>query len=354
MAVKQRRVEISILNLLFCLLVIWIHCCSHPVTVLDHSSWKYGVIYLTQRLSFVSVYGFFFLSGVKLTLGHTAPPSALSYLGRRGKAILLPYLLAVVLYYLFFVWRGYFPFSLTDLSGYAIRGDLASPFYFVIALTQFILLAPLFRWLARTCCPAFLLPMALGVGLISGQCFNDVLHLLSPTLNFAYSDRIFTTYLLYYLAGCFAGQYYDRFLELLRKNTAVLLVCAGLFTAANALSAWRYFVDGVGVSYFLLELFNTLYLFSAILALYALALRFSGELPAPLRSMDRATFLVYLYHPLVITCFNSLAGRLGIVKVSTQFVLRVLVVYTVTFLACILWQQGYSRVKTALRPSHPN
>ena len=66
--------------------------------------------------------------------------------------------------------------------------------------------------------------------------------------------------------------------------------------------------------------------------------------------MDRASYLVYLYHALVITCFNALADRLGITKVSLQFLLRLAVVYTVTFLGCMLWQWGYGRVKQCLRP----
>ena len=47
---------------------------------------------------------------------------------------------------------------------------------------------------------------------------------------------------------------------------------------------------------------------------------------------------------------TGLADRLGITKVSLQFLLRLAVVYTVTFLGCMLWQWGYGRVKQCLRP----
>ena len=347
MTTKKRRTEISILNLLFCLLVVWIHCCSHPITVLDRSSWQFALILALQRLAFVSVHGFFFLSGVKLTLGG-GTQSLGRYWLRRGKAIFLPYLLAVFLYYIFFVWRQYFPLSLTDLAGYAVRGDLAAPFYFVIALAQFVLLTPLFRWLAKRWSPVILLPLAYGITILSVQYFNEVLHLFSPTLNFAYSDRVFTSYLFYYLAGCCAGQYYDRFQEMLKKNTGLLGVCALSFAAADVFVSHRIMADGIAFS--CPELIRSLYLGSAILALYALAIRVPGELPALVQRMDRASYLVYLYHALVITCFNTLADRLGITKVSLQFLLRLAVVYTVTFLGCMLWQWGYGRVKQCLRP----
>ena len=71
MSVQKRREELTALNLLFCFMVLWSHCSGHPITVLDHSSWQYGLMISLQRLSFVSVSGFFFLSGVKLTLNST-------------------------------------------------------------------------------------------------------------------------------------------------------------------------------------------------------------------------------------------------------------------------------------------
>ena len=44
MSVQKRREELTTLNLLFCLMVLWSHCSGHPITVLDHSSWQYGLM----------------------------------------------------------------------------------------------------------------------------------------------------------------------------------------------------------------------------------------------------------------------------------------------------------------------
>lgn len=348
MASNKRLEELSVLNLLFCFMVLWSHCSGHPITVLDHSSWQYGLMISLQRITFVSVSGFFFLSGLKLTLSKKAPPKLGHYYWTRIQKIFLPYLLAVLVYYVYFLRNGYFSFSLPELGGYIIRGDLSAPFYFVIALAQFVLLVPLFRWLARRWSPVVLLPVALLITLLSAQYFNDILHIFSPALNFAYSDRIFTTYLIYYLAGCCAGQYYETFVELLKKNFSLLVGCALFFGAADVYCGWRLFVDGQSVPF--LETLHALYQITAIPAFYALAIRYPIHLPAFARKMDQASFLVYLYHSLVITAFNGLAERLGISKVSVQFVLRVLVVYSLTFAACIFWQWGYGRLKAALKP----
>ena len=260
---------------------------------LSELSWQFGLMICLQRLAFVSVSGFFFLSGVKLTLP-TAPPPLGRYWRRRVQAIFLPYLLAVAVYYMYFMRHGYFGFSLPDLIGYAVRGDLSAPFYFVVALAQFVVLVPLFRWLARRWSPVILLPVALGVTMLSGQYLNDMLHLLSPALNFAYGDRIFTTYLVYYLAGCCAGQCYQEFVELLQKNLRLLVGCALFLMAADAYCSWQLFVNGQPVPF--LETLHTLYQLTAIPALYALALRFPIRLPPLAQKMDRASFLVYLYH----------------------------------------------------------
>ena len=229
MAEKKRLSELSVLNLLFCFMVLWSHCSGQPITVLDHSSWQYGLMICLQRLTFVSVSGFFFLSGVKLTLS-SGPLRLGRYYGKRIKSIFLPYLLAVAVYYMYFMRHGYFGFSLPDLIGYAIRGDLSAPFYFVVALAQFVLLVPLFRWLARRWSPVLLIPISLGITLLSAQYLNDMLHLLSPALNFAYGDRLFTTFLVYYLAGCCAGRNYEAFTQLLRDNFTLL--AAALWLAA--------------------------------------------------------------------------------------------------------------------------
>src|SRR5699024_6895942 len=97
-AEKKRLRELSALTLLFCFMVLWSHCSGQPITVLDHSSWQYGLMICLQRLTFASVSGFFFLSGVQLTLS-PGPLRLGRYYGNRIKSSFLPYLLAVPVYY---------------------------------------------------------------------------------------------------------------------------------------------------------------------------------------------------------------------------------------------------------------
>ena len=64
----KRKNELSLLNIIFCLLVIFIHIASAPIAGLSKGSWQYGVFFVPWRLSSFVVQGFIFLSGLKMFL----------------------------------------------------------------------------------------------------------------------------------------------------------------------------------------------------------------------------------------------------------------------------------------------
>lgn len=209
---------------------------------------------------------------------------------------------------------------------------MSGQFYFLIALLQFILLAPLFQSLARRWSPALLLPFALGVTWLSSMYFNSILQLFLPDASFPYSDRVFTSY----LAGCCIGQHYQRFLDLLRENRELITALCLFFALADGSISLLAFSGRRSAPY--LELVHTLYILSAILFIFEWAYRRTTSLPCLVQRLDRASYLIYLYHCLVIVIFNSAAARLGITRVSILFLLRILVTYTVTTTGSLLWQ----------------
>lgn len=344
---SRRLEELSILNVLFCLLVVLIHVLSQTVISLERTSWQYALVLIVHRLSFVSVPGFFFLSGLKLTLPRSRPQPLVRYYLGRTKTLLLPYLLAAAVYYLYFVAIGWYAFSPVQFLQETALGTLSAPFYFLVALVQFILLAPLFRWLARRFHPVLLLPLALGITWLSALYFNSILQLFVPGAAFSYSDRVFTTYLVYYLAGCCAGTRYPAFLALLEDSRSLLNAAALFFGAADAAVSVLLFSGRRAAPF--LELVHTLYILSAIPALFAWALRHKSLLQGVpgrlLGPVDRASYLIYLYHCLVITEFNRRAPQLVGTRASALLLLRIVVVYPVTIAGCILWQRLRAAVK---------
>jgi len=351
MAQTRRLEELSILNVLFCLLVVLIHVLSHPVTYLDKSSWQYILVLVPQRLSFVSVYGFYFLSGIKLTLPRSRPQGLGEYYLGRIKKLLLPYLLAAAAYYMCFVILGWYPLSLSRFAREAALGTLSAHFYFLIVLAQFILLTPLFRWLSGRYHPVFLLPLALGITWLSARYIESILQLFGPDVALPQGLDVFTSYLVYYLAGCCAGQNYQRFLALLRENRSLLIAAAVFFGAADGIVSALAFSGRRSAPF--LETVHTLYILSAIPALYGWALSAAQRakpLPRLLGAVDRASYLIYLYHCLIITLFNGVAHRVVGDRISIQLLLRILTVYPVSIGGCIIWQRLWAAVKKQLKP----
>lgn len=343
MAKAARRPELSRLNILFCLMVIWIHVASHAVSNLDPAGWQFALVFIPQRLAFVSVPAFFFLSGLKLTLFSARHSNLKKYWLGRIRTILLPYILAVAVYYLYFWTHHYFPFSLLDFGGYLIRGDLSSHFYFVVTLVQFTILTPLFLWLSKRFHPAILLPFALGLTWLSSLYLQSILATAVPGVTFAYGDRVFLSYLVYYLAGCCAGQAYPKFLELLENNAPLITALAVFFALWDGVASWLGFSGRRDVPY--MELVHTLYILSAILLLFLLVSRDRSPLSRLGAAVDRGSYLIYLYHCLAVVIFNDQMARLGIPSVGVQLVLRILVVYPVSLGGVLLWQLLVGKVR---------
>lgn len=331
---KRRNPTLSCLNLFFCILVVFIHATSEPVTAYTPGTLPYLAVMIPWRLSSFVVQGFIFLSGVKLCLDGKDTLRTPIFLWRRVKSVLLPYLLWNCLYYVYFVHKGYFPFRLSDLAAYTVRGDLVSPFYFVILIMQFYLLAPLFVRLTAKCRSFPLLASAFVLML---GCWKGIPILLDSlgSAPFPYLDRVFTTYLFYFVLGCVAGRYYEAFCNTLRKQTAILGVVFAVL-AVGDIVMYAVLLPSLGGN--LADIYHVFYCIAAILFAFAVSLRRKNPLPRVLALADRATYAVYLLHCLPIFWINEKMTLLGIQSTALRYGIRLLFVFCVSFGLCLLWQ----------------
>ena len=336
---KKRRTELSCLNLLLCLLVIFIHASSEPVGRLLRDSWQYFAVMVPWRLAAFVVQGFFFLSGVKLCLGAKEPFDTLAFYRRRLRTVVLPYLAAVFLYYCWFVRIGYFPFSLRALARYAVVGDLVSPFYFVVTIVQFYLLAPLFLRAAKSVFPPVLLTGSFAVMMLCWKGLGQ---------GFAYTDRLFTTYLFYLVLGCTAGVHYEAFCAFLRRRTLPLCALWAVLAA----------VDIAGFSGRVLglvpwnEWLHTAYCIAAILACAALCLRLGQRsVPRWIMAMDAVTYPVFLCHSFFIFWLNDKLTAWGVTSIAVRYAARLAFVYPVSFALCMGGRSLRRRLSAGKRPA---
>lgn len=348
---NARKHELTWMSLAFCLMVLFSHCAGHPITHLRTDSWQFALLLLAQRLTYVSVYGFFLLSGIKLTLSRSRPIRWGPYMKGRAKALLLPYLAANVIYYAFYCWGiHYYTPDWGKFLGYLLHGNLVSPFYFLIVMFQFTLLSPALYWAAGHIPAKLALPAALVISWGSELYLSQLIGLLIPGYHYPWSDRTFTTYLVYFLGGCYMGRHYSAFTAWLKGHTRPVTVLFLLSAGADLVLVYRLRV--MGVPSFWVPYAHLVYLIAAILFCFRLALWLDRPLPPVLARVERASFLVYLYHSLLISALEWLSFRLEIYDVGLLFALRVPLIYVGTPVLCILWQDTLSHLKNKLGVIH--
>ncbi|MBQ2752919.1 MAG: acyltransferase [Firmicutes bacterium] len=335
----KRKTEISFINVLLCLLVIFIHVSSEPVTVLDKTGWEYMMVVIPWKLSSFVVQGFIFLSGLKLFVSGTDNINYSKYYISKIKNIILPYVIWVFVYYVYFMRKGYFGFSISQLAENILLGNLVSHFYFIVVIVQFYILAPLWIKLIRKTSQYITIIAALMVTVIFGKYFAHTLSVMGNGYVFRYNDRIFTTYLFYWIAGCFAGYYYEDFKKLVMENKVYITVMFAITAVVNA--AFSYInLSGIRQIYFLEDM-HTFYCAMAILFVFVLGMAYKEKAvktkPA-LRLIDGATFGIYLCHILIINIINELMPSFGIDSISGRYLVRIAVVYTLSIGVCLLYR----------------
>ena len=290
----MRKQEISFLNTVLCFLVMFIHICSPAVIGLQKDSLVYAGVFFPWRLSAFVVQGFLFLSALKFFRGGKKPFFYGRFLWGRVKKIGIPYIIATVLSYFGLIFLGYYTFDLHFLTESLLLGTMISPFYFIIILFQFYLLMPLWRKMTER---VDFWAAAL-FSLLLMQVFHNGLpaFLGNFGISFPYNDRIFTSYLAYWVLGCYAGKHYEAFQASVRKNKGILLTVFVVFLFADGVLAYLNTTGKMTVPF--LEDVHTVYVCSAILVFYLAGLYLAEKffaLPL-LAGVDRLSFYIYLYH----------------------------------------------------------
>ncbi len=333
----KRKTELSVMNVFFCMLVIFIHVSSAPVTYLQCPSWQYLAVFTPWKLASFVVYGFFFLGGVRFALH---PPESgitgtLKYYWKRLFRIVIPYILWVAVYVL---WSMIFDKEEITFRLYFDRlthGTAAAHFYYVLTAIQFYLLAPLWKRIKKESA-AVVLPITL----VLTQLFSNSMPEIVRRLGFKgelLNDRIFTTYLFFWVAGIYAGLWYDKFCEFLRKRavwvTLFFIACAVPEVYCN------YQGKAYGNWFGLVWDLHLLYICAAILFFTTVALlirRWSFFETGFFKLLDRCTFSIYLSHLLVMWTVDKLIRKFyPTTSILVPYIIRFAATYAVTVCACM-------------------
>lgn len=213
--ITSHKSEATVLNVIFCILVVFIHGSSAFISTGDKNTTLYLLVNSIWRLSFFSVYGFVFLSGYKAFLGSEIT-DYLSYYKKKLKTIFIPYLLWNVIFYGTFISKEYFPFSMSDFCYYILSGTLSAPFYFVIIFMQFYFLMPLWQWIQKNLPP---IPVLLVAILLSDVIAPKLLPFITDNYPdfIVFYNHLFIHYLFYWILGMYCGKNRSTMFHLLHN-----------------------------------------------------------------------------------------------------------------------------------------
>ena len=338
---NKRKYELSFLNVAFCLLVIFIHTVSHLLSSLDTKTNIYSLVLLPWRLSSFVVQGFIFLSGLKMFLNKNGNFSYPAYLYKRFKSVILPYIVWFFVYYVFFIFYLNYPFDIKGIFTNFITGNLVYHLYFVVIIAQFYLLAPFWRLIINKLSAKIVIPISFVI-----MVYLEYANFFNPAIGFKYYDRIFTTYLLYWITGCYAGKYYDAFKNYIKAHSNIIIAVFSFSVLSNAVLSLLAYKSLQWIPH--LGLIHTIYSVCAILFLFLLSLKLSYSLYEKSRLMpliDKCSYQIYLSHCLVIYIIDKLISVCGITNVFVMFIVRFVFVYAITLGFNIFYQE---KIRTKL------
>lgn len=328
---SKRLEELSFFNAIACLLVVFIHVSSYSITYAVPDSLEAALLYFPWRLSAFVVPAFLFSGALKMALRfeeHTEPRSYLKYITGRFRAIYLPYVVWSIVYLIAFVSIGYATFSPAGFVRDLIWGRMASPFYYIVITMQFYLLRPFWNWTVKHIPWHTAIPISVLITFTASK-LNSILSLWE--LEFPYVDRIFPTYLVFWVLGLYAGRNYEKVRDYLETSTggivpAIVVVVLFAFVPYLQYSRGIWLFD---MTYF--KVFTDI-LSIVVLLRVCLMLRSAAHLVKKVLSfISSASFSVYLSHCLFLTLATHFLLIGGIQKISIILIVRFLVCYSLPF-----------------------
>ena len=337
----MKKNEISVLNVLFCLMVIFIHVTAAPLTGHNTTENVSKILFYIQRMCGVAVHGFVFLSSLKLFLKDTSQINYRKYIKSRLRKIYLPYLIFVIIYYLFEVTRGFYDFNVSQLFKFILFGSGESHFYFIFVIMQFYLLFPLWRKLLKTNKVGLLLLVAAVINFVCYCHLPDIL--LKIGIHNSYNHGLFTSYIFVWVLGCVCGKYYDQFVEFIKMHFWKFGIAALIFFLEDAHIAYKtsLYIEVYPIG----NQLRLLYLYTMIPFMYGLFLVFRPRLLRTelFAKIDDATFPIFLFHIYVIYAVNGFTSSLFKLGQLKMYFVNFILVYSISVTLCVLFKNYIRR-----------
>lgn len=388
--VKRKITEISVYEFFMCMFVITIHLLSEGVDVFPRWSAS-SVIFssLTRIISF-AVPGFITTSAIKLFYKyHNRRFGYPKFLLDRFLKVYIPYVVAVCIYYAVFVFGltldEYKSFSWSQLGGYIWSGNISAQFYFVILIIQFYILMPVWRLISKVKNPVFsaiIIAVSFVITVLSRMYFPQAaaalmevigkidigefkilsLSISNPLKGYtvspegllslaAYTNKSFTSYLVFWICGMYIGINYDDFSEKIRDGKKALYAGWLIFAVVHCVLSY---LKLCGLSRYTCEpLIVVLFCVFSIFGFYI----YINHLTTNLENMGRgfltsiagASYEIYLIHCLIITVVTYYLKQADVDSVMVRFWITAGITYVLSIIFCVLESTIYTNLRMRYR-----
>lgn len=316
---KKALPQITVMNAVLCLFVVMIHLTFTPLTEFTAKSFPHIAIFAVNKFLGFCVPSFIFLSGFKLFESYKKRPlSAVPFYKRRFRKIVIPYIIAVLIYTIYFGSKGWLEDGLIKTL---VLGTVSAHFYYIVVLVQLYLLFPLIFGLFSKNSRLVLI-------------FSAIITIFCVIfLNFGFWDRFFGTYIFYFVFGMFWAKYdlYERLRKNLRKISVIYIILFLIHISK------LYMAEFGGWGYRVFPVMNMLYMIFAIILLYAISAEYLCKnrfIIASSSLIGRYSYSIYLYHCLGIYILKYDILPKYSLSVNGNFLITTAVIYSLIAILC--------------------
>lgn len=316
---------------------------------------------------------FIFITGMVLFYNHGEEDLHYGrFIEKRFSQIFLPYFLWTLIYFVWISLISGVPASsmasvMSRIGWMTLKGDSFYHLWFMVMILQFYLFFPLLRSLVIKCKNHPYTFMVVCFLLYIGYlCFYNYLvpvfypAVKSPILKgiLDYRDRLFLSWFFYFLLGCFAGLYVDKWRAFLQKINKVNLMVFGLSFLYIMYLMIKSGHPGAAAGYVInyqitlpLGMTMIIYLASSLFLFYYLTELIQAKyskLAGGLKWVGRYSYGGYYIHPFVLFYINAFAqAYLAPLGTVLQIVVSFALCSVISLLVCLV----ISKIKTPLGSS---
>ena len=344
---KRKITEVSVFEFFLCMFVILIHVLSEGVNYFPKGSVLSIVFFAVTRLTTFAVPAFIFTSALKLFYKYGERKfSYPTFLLDRIRKIYLPYIIMVIIYYIVFVYAFHiYDFNPVSLIKYILNGDLSAQFYFVVLIMQFYLLMPM--WILISKYKSFIFH---GIIVLIAIVCSVGFRVAAPS---EYANKIFPSYLVFWVLGMYVGMYYNQFLRLLSKYRLVIYAGWLVFAVIHCVTSYMEYggIINNSLSPLIVIIFCLFSTFGFYQYAYGLTQSLESRGKGFFISISGASYNIYLVHCLIITSTLEILNNINISNILTRFLITSVTTYALSIIFCVVTATLYRNFKAGFQRS---